>query len=219
MARSSFLVRGGRAVFASILLFSHVVTAETLVSRVTKGASIAEIRTEITIRTENKLLVETRVEGDRRLTTVFRLGGTCLSVTREGKEGRATFRVEEGVVVSSGLWKGRALNKSFHLPGIPFFSGPDAAASFAQRSDLGELVFAVIDPANYDKLLTMRLVRLGPELVGGRTASTWEVRLAGALAPFWHASFAVGPDGRILRFIGNEGPGTPDVVIEFERLE
>jgi hypothetical protein len=65
----------------------------------------------------------------------------------------------------------------------------------------------------------MELTREGSDSYKGSEAIKVKVALSGIMAALWSARFLVAPDGTILKYEGNQGPGTAAMVMELVEVK
>jgi hypothetical protein len=75
----------------------------------------------------------------------------------------------------------------------------------------------MLTPGDLSHPTAMVLAKEGADTVKGRSVTRLKVSLDGAMALFWGAKLWADPaTGRMVRYQGTKGPGTPESVIEVE---
>jgi hypothetical protein len=200
---------------ASVLLFAGSLAAETrTVATTTKGKTTTQ--TSIYREApEGSSIRVTQEAGTDIVATVVSKDSTVSSVDIRTKDGRILMTSDGAVVAVSGTWAGKEIGGRYELKGLGFYgNGFDYALRALARRGLQSLQFPMIDPANPAKAMVMELRREGTDLFKGKPAVKVKISLTGVMAAFWSASFLMAEDGTILKYEGNQGPGTPAMVTE-----
>ncbi len=160
--------------------------------------------------------VEVREVGEEgSLVALLDPAGEVRSFEIRSKEADLAMRSDGKVVTVSGTWKGKPIAGSCELKGLGYYGGGfEFALRALARNKLASLKFPMIRPAEPSKSTVMELTREGVEAYKGRSAIKVKVSLAGIMSALWSAHVLVGEDGTILRYTGNRGPGTADIVTE-----
>jgi hypothetical protein len=199
----AFLSREG-SLFADVRVVSTTIEGKTK----TVSTEVLEVARgkEIEIRQKNE---------DGSAITILKEDDTVLSQESQSKDGAIRMRCDGSFVIISGTWKGKALDGKYELKGLGFYgNGFEYALRALARNDLRTLRFPMIDPTNPSKSTVMELAREGTESFKGRTAIKVKISLGGIMSALWSARFLVSAEGTILRYKGNQGPGTPDMLTE-----
>lgn len=115
----------------------------------------------------------------------------------------------------SGTWKGKAIQDSYELKGRGFYGrGFDFVLRAFAKGGCAALQFPMINLAKPSKTTVLELKKEGSAEFKGRPAIKVRVAPTGMLAAFWSAHLLMDEEGSILKFEGNQGPGTPDFVAE-----
>jgi hypothetical protein len=145
--------------------------------------------------------------------------GTVVSDELRAKEGTIRMESDGEAVAVSGTWKGKSVSGRCELKGSAFYgAGFEFAARAFARGGFKNLKFMSIPMDKPSKSIVMEIGKEGTEEFRGRAAVKAKLSLAGPLSAFWSARILVDEEGRILRYSGNRGPGTPDFVSELVEL-
>jgi hypothetical protein len=203
-----------------LLAFFLVILAGTPFAETRVVSTTSEGKTK-TVSTE---VVETAMGGDLEVeekndeassVTLIAGDGTVKSQEIRSKDGTMLMVSDGASVTVSGTWKGKALSGSYAQKGVGFYGNGFAFALRAlARNNLKTLKFVMVRPTEPAKSTVMELIREGGDSFKGRKALKVKLTLSGAMSAFWSARLLIGEDGILLRYTGNQGPGTPNMVSE-----
>jgi hypothetical protein len=200
---------------AILLLCAAGLSGETrIVSRTSRGkTTIVSTATREIAEGRDLRVEESGEEGE--VSTLLAEDGTVESTEFRAKDGTILIVSDRKVVTISGGWKDKPIAGQYELKGLGFYGeGFKFALRAFARGGCAPLEFPMISPMKPSKAIVMKLTRQGSADFKGGEAIKVKVAPSGALALFWSAHFLIDDKGSILRYEGNEGPGTADVVTE-----
>jgi hypothetical protein len=203
------------SVLAFTLACAAGLSSETrVVSRTSQGKTTI-VATEIREIAEGKdLRVEERGE-EGSTSTLLAEDGTVKSTEFRAKDGTIRMVSDGKAVAISGTWKDKPVSGQYDLKGQAFYGeGFKFATRAFARGGCVPLEFPMISPTKPSKALVLKLTKEGSAAFKGREATEVKVAPSGALALFWSARLLIDDKGYILRYEGNQGPGTADMVTE-----
>lgn len=195
---------------AAMILCAGALAAETRIVSTTSEGKTKTYSTEVREIPDGSG-VEIQEKGEEGSFSVHLDGdGLVRSVETQSKDGTILMVSDGKFVTVSGTWKGKAVGGKCDQKGLGFYgSGFEFALRALARGGLESLRFPMINPAEPSKAVVMELTREGSESYKGRDAIKVKIGLTGIMAAFWSAHLLVGGDGMILKYMGNQGPGTP----------
>jgi hypothetical protein len=203
------------AIIAAMLACATGLFAEIHIMSSTTGGKTKTISTEQREIPEGSDLKILQKSEEGSVSTLLGRDGTVKSTEIQAKDGRILMESDGKTVSVSGTWKGKALSGQNELKGLGFYgNGFEFALRALARDGLASLKFPMIQPTDPKKAMVMELTREGRELIKGREAIKVKIGLTGIMAAFWSAHVYVASDGTMLRYEGNQGPGTADMVSE-----
>lgn len=203
------------AILAFILVCSAGLSSETrVVSRTSKGKTTVAA-TEIREIAEGKDLRVEESGEEGSTSTLVAEDGTVKSTEFRAKDGTLLLVSDGKAVAISGNWKDKPISGQYDLKGLAFYGeGFKFAARAFVRGGCAPLEFPMISPTKPSKAMVMKLTKEGSASFKGSEATKAKVAPSGALALFWSAQLLIDEAGNILRYEGNQGPGTADMVTE-----
>jgi hypothetical protein len=208
------------ATLALVLACAAGLSSETrIISRTSQGKTMI-VATEIRQIAEGKDLRVEESSEDGNTNTLLAEDGTVKTTEFLAKDGTIRMESDGNVVTVSGTWKDKPIvgryelrGKAFYGPGLKF-----AVRAFA-RGGFASLKFPVIQPTKPSKAMLMELTKEGTAVFNDREATKVKVAPSGAMAIFWSAHLLIDEEGNILRYQGNQGPGTADMVTELVEVK
>jgi hypothetical protein len=130
-------------------------------------------------------------------------------------ENRSLVSVKTGDTVRiTGTIQGKPVDRTVQLKGRSFYgSGFEWASRVLSKSAQKSLRFWMFSPKEDGKDIEMELRVQGTEKVGDVECVKVRIGLTGMMSAFWSATEWLVPDGRLARYEGNQGPGTPATVV------
>jgi hypothetical protein len=208
------------SILAFMLVLATGLSSETrVVSRTSQGkTTIAS--TEIHEIAEGKDLRVEESGEEGSTSTLIAEDGTVKSTEFRAKDGTILLVSDGKAVAISGNWKDKPISGQYDLKGLAFYGeGFKFAARAFARGGCAPLKFPVISPTKPSKAMVMKLTKEGSAVFKGREATQVKVAPSGAMALFWSARLLVDEAGNILRYEGNQGPGTADMVTELVEVK
>jgi hypothetical protein len=207
-------------ILVSLAAIAGAAGAETLTVRTTvKGKVTTSSSTRVEAPEGEGLRI---LEGseEAEVSVLALSDGTVKSYELKAKDGQVLMVSDGKFVESSGSWQGKPISSKFELKGLGFYgSGFEFALRALARNGLASLKFPMVNMAEPSKSVTMVATREGTERFGERDGIKVKIGLTGLMAAFWSAHVLVAEDGSVLRYRGNQGPGTPDMVTELVEVK
>lgn len=142
-------------------------------------------------------------------------GGQVLREEGQGPGGSYLVERNGDSLRITGSTDGKSTDRTINLKGRPYYGiGLEWSSRALVLSGGKSLIFWMYNLTG-DKTVEMELRLQDKETINGREGYRIRIGLTGILAPFWSATEWVTPDGLLLRYVGNSGPGTVDTVINF----
>jgi hypothetical protein len=140
--------------------------------------------------------------------------GQVLSCELRTPDGALTMVNDRQIVQVRGNWKNRPLNCTGELKGRGFYgTGFDLGVRALIRAKKERLILPLFNLGDQNPgIQEMELSREGMETFQGQTVYKIKVAPTGFASLFWSAHILASADGVVLRYRGNNGPGTPEMV-------
>ncbi len=209
-----------RILICILLVSAFTLGAETVIFQETVKGKTTRENIDITRITENGLSWEISTAKD----SVSKIGtdenGKVQAMEVSSTEGNWTLKVDGDNLTSAGTYKGNAFSGTLPLKGRLWSSGFDMALkTYIRNNTKGNLPFLMVNPVDISKCTEMVLVPEKEETLDGKIARRFKITLEGAKSLFWSAKIWADPlTGDQVKYQGNQGPGTPDMVLVIERL-
>jgi hypothetical protein len=204
--------------FAAVALPAQAVTTEQFTVVETTGGKTTRATTTVTLQQSEGLSWETSVgkEGTNRVGTDAE--GILRVLETTAPQGHCTLTSDGVTLKVAGTWAGKPLSGTLELKGRVWGLGFEPALKWYWRKGYaGSMPFLMVNPGDLAHPTPMVFTNDGSETVKGRQLTRLKVTLEGAMALFWGAKIWVDPTtGRMVRYQGTKGPGTPESVIEVE---
>jgi hypothetical protein len=202
------------------LLCAAGLSAETIVVSRTSGGQTVLSTTERKASAEGAGLRVEESGEDGTTSALLAADGTVVSEELRAPDGILRLENDGKAVAVSGTWKGKAVSARCELKGSGFYGlGFGFAARAFARGGCKPLKFPSISPDKPSRSTFMTITKEGKEPYKGAEATKARIALSGALSAFWSARVLLDEEGRILRYEGNSGPGTPDFVTELVEVK
>lgn len=193
--------------------------AETTITRETMEGKSSLITTVITRSPEGNLIRESVESKEGSSSNLVAQDGSLREMIFKIAEGSGTLRSDGKTLTYDITYQGKPLKGTTDLQGLPWYGNFERGLKQMIKSRQDRLVFASVSLADPGKVNEMEFVREGTEKIGNQEAHRVKVSLTGMMSMFWSAQFWVSTEGRILRYKGNYGPGTPERLLELVRVE
>jgi hypothetical protein len=191
--------------------------------RVVSVTSKGETKTAITEIRETAEGSGLRVEESDEAgsaSTLLAEDGTVKSTEIRAKDGTMLMISDGKTVAISGTWENKPFEGHYDLKGRGFYGqGFEFALRAFARGGCKPLEFPMISPMKPSKTMIMELTKKGTAAFKGREAIKVKIAPSGAMALFWSARFLIDEKGNVLRYEGNQGPGTADMVTELVEVK
>lgn len=207
-------------IFAILFLSAIAAGAETIINQEIVKGKTTRHSAEIKRITEGSLNWEIITGTDSVSKTGTSADGKLMAVESIGPDQNITLKVEGDTLICSGTNKGTPFSGTLELKGRLWALGFNwPLKTYVQNGKKGPMPFLMINPLDMEKSTDMVLTPEKQETVEGKQAMRFKVGLGGAMALFWSAKLWADPvTGNQVKYQGNQGPGTPDMVVLTEYL-
>ena len=203
------------AILTALIACAAALSAEIRIVNATSAGKTRTISTDVREIPEGGRLRILQENEEGSVSTHLDADQTVVSAEIRTRDGTILMANDGKAVRVSGTWKGKEVAGNCDLKGLSFYGyGVEYALRALARNNLKSLKFLLIQPWDPSKSMLMELTTEGNDTFRGRKAIKVKLSLSGPMAAFWSAHFLAAEDGTILKYAGNQGPGTPDMVTE-----
>jgi hypothetical protein len=202
------------------LLATGSLFCEKVWMRRTVDGKATETFSERSIRTEGSSeIVSVSADGESSEISL-REDGQAERYVENEKQGKILYERTGAIVRITGNYQGKKLDGTVNLKNTLWFGSMDRGLVYMIEQNLDKVVFMSINPVKPEDSMEMQFTREGEETVSGKKAIRVKFSLTGIKAKFWSARYWINAvDGSVLKYEGNNGPGTPNMLVEYLRTE